>query len=127
MSAISSLPSARGPSEATGRRALLWSWLALLAVPVAAWIGWWAAHVPYLLMGRDWDISYDEPLWFVGLVALISLGIAWIPVGVSLVLGVRALHDGVRAAWWVLVVDGLLTAFVVLAVLSDLVTAASGG
>jgi hypothetical protein len=96
-----------GPPQRSAN-ALAWAWLSLLLLPLSFAAGFAAAHLPYAWTGRDEGAS--APLWFNLVVAVIGVGITWLPVGASLVFGRRALRAGSRAAWAPITIALLLTA-----------------
>ena len=83
------------------------SWLVLLALPLSFAAGFLAAYIPYGISG--WQESDPTPLWYALIVALLGIGVTWIPVAVSGVLARRALLAGRTAAWAPLLVDVALT------------------
>jgi hypothetical protein len=95
----------QGPSQSGW---LQWAWVSLFLLPVSFFVGFAAAHVPYALAGRD--EGDPAPWWFDLLVAVVGVGITWLPVGASLVFGRRALREGYRLAWIPLGIAVLLTA-----------------
>ena len=84
-----------------------WSWLVLLAIPLSFAAGFVAAYIPYAF--TDWEESDPTPFWFALLVAVLGIGVTWIPVGVSGVMARRALLAGRTAAWAPLLLDLALT------------------
>ena len=89
------------------RHLVTWSWLVLLALPLSFAAGFVAAYLPYAF--TDWQETDSTPLWFALLVAVLGIGVTWVPVGVSGVMARRALFAGRTAAWAPLLVDVLLT------------------
>ncbi|GAB3441637.1 hypothetical protein GCM10027517_17920 [Phycicoccus ginsengisoli] len=89
------------------RHLVTWSWLVLLALPLSFAAGFVAAYLPYAF--TDWQETDPTPLWFALLVAVLGIGVTWLPVGVSLVLARRALFAGRTGAWVPLLVDVVLT------------------
>ncbi|MFC8504536.1 hypothetical protein ACFUC1_19440 [Pedococcus sp. NPDC057267] len=107
MSTVERRAQPRTHHDEPGRHLVTWSWLVLLALPLSFAAGFVAAHLPYAF--TDWQETDPTPLWFALLVAVLGIGVTWLPVGVSGVLARRALFAGRTGAWAPLLVDVLLT------------------
>lgn len=106
--------SSEGRDARPGSSGVLWSWAALALLPVSFMVAFWAAHLPYMVF--DYPEYQPGPWWFNLLGAVIAFGILWLPVGLSLLIGVRAARAGSRAARVPVVLDLVLTAAAVVAI-----------
>jgi hypothetical protein len=107
MSTIERRDRRQAPQDESSRHLVTRSWLVLLALPLSFAAGFVAAYLPYAF--TNWQESDPTPLWFALLVAVLGIGVTWIPVGVSGVLARRALFAGRTGAWAPLLLDVLLT------------------
>ena len=117
-----------GPVAAPGPRSdehwtgVLYAYVWLALLPVSFLLGFGAAHLPYMVF-TDQVEGTPGPWWFELLVALVGMGVMWLPVGASLVQGRRALRAGSRAAAWIVIgVDLALTALALVVVVASAMT-----
>ena len=87
------------PADVTRRRGYLaGAWLSLVLVPVFFFLGFAAAHLPYLIWPYE-EGSGEEPLWFGGITTGIFMLILAIPLALSAWFGLRAVRAGTAWGW----------------------------
>lgn len=86
-------------ADVTRRRGYLAAaWLSLVLVPVFFFLGFAAAHLPYLIWPFE-EGSGEEPLWFGGITTGIFLIVLAIPLVFAVLFGVRAVRAGTAWGW----------------------------
>lgn len=86
-------------ADVTRRRGYLAAaWLSLILVPVFFFLGFAAAHLPYLIWPFE-EGSGEEPLWFGGITTGIFLIVLAIPLVFAVLFGVRAVRAGTAWGW----------------------------
>lgn len=86
-------------ADVTRRRGYLAAaWLSLVLVPVFFFLGFAAAHLPYLIWPFQ-EGSGEEPLWFGGITTGIFLIVLAIPLVFATLFGVRAVRAGTAWGW----------------------------
>ena len=86
-------------ADVTRRRGYLAAaWLSLVLVPVFFFLGFAAAHLPYLIWPFE-EGSGEEPLWFGGITTGIFLIVLAIPLVFAALFGVRAVRAGTAWGW----------------------------
>ena len=86
-------------ADVTRRRGYLAAaWLSLILVPVFFFLGFAAAHLPYLIWPFE-EGSGEEPLWFGGITTGIFLIVLAIPLVFAALFGVRAVRAGTAWGW----------------------------